>query len=230
MLRKLGTIKYVFVHLDGVLLENILGEIVKGMVERWGGKYNAEAENNVFAQPQEHATSFFTRKFNLSLSHEEVLNVYYEERAKVERKIKIKKQKGFLKFLQLMHSLELKVVAYGGAPLEYFTKHTGKYLHFFSDVKYIRTHKMRPGIKEIAKGVYNLKYNQVLFIDEENTVALAARKYKVPFIGMPSFKKGFQKEEMKKTNVKYLVRSLNEIDLTLLRKIDRDARENAVWK
>jgi F0F1-type ATP synthase membrane subunit b/b' len=53
------------------------------MSKRWGGAYSAEVENAVFAQPQEYATSYLIRKFNLSLSHSEVLEVYQEEREKI---------------------------------------------------------------------------------------------------------------------------------------------------
>ncbi|MBK8395853.1 MAG: hypothetical protein IPL26_11525 [Leptospiraceae bacterium] len=229
MSKKLEVIEYVFVHLDGVLLDNIYRHILEAMVKKWGGKYTAEVENNAFAQSKEHITSFLNNHFHLALSSDEVLKIYYEERAKVEKKFVINKKRGILKFLKLMHFLDLKVLGYGGAGMEYFSTHMSKYSHFFSDEKYIRTNTMRPGVKEIIKEVYNLKYKQALFIDETNTVALVAKKHKVPFIGIPSLKTGFQKKEMVKSNVKYLIRSLDEIDYSLLKKIDKEAKENLIW-
>ena len=78
------TIQYVFLHLDGVILENILAPIIRNILKKLGGEYTAEVENNIFAQSQIHAANYLKQSLNLSHSVEDIIQLYYSERKKYE--------------------------------------------------------------------------------------------------------------------------------------------------
>ena len=73
-----------------------------------------------------------------------------------------------------MANLDVRLVYYGGLPEEKITDEFKQYKHYFE--KYICTNDFRPGIKEIIKDFYGLEFNQVLFIDDVNTVAEVAKR------------------------------------------------------
>jgi len=149
--------------------------------------------------------------------------VLCSERKKYESENSIQLKEGMQEVLSLFKSLGYKVVSYGGASKEYFTKNTSNIQKYFDDEKYIQTKDIRPGIKEITKDIYNLQFQEVLFIDEEKNVAEAAMRYNTPFIGVASHKEfSFQRIEMEKIKVKYIVNNLYEINSFLLNKIESD--------
>jgi len=217
------TIQYIFLHLDGVILENILAPIIRNIIKKLGGEYSAEVENNIFAKSQMHAANFLKQSLNLSQSVEELIELYYSERKKYESENSIRPNDGLYELLNLLKSFGYKIVSYGGAPKEYFLKNAKDFLGYFDDEQYIQTRDIRPGIREITQGIYNLQFKEVLFIDEERTVAEAAKHYNAPFIGVASkHEYSFQKMEMEKMNIKYIVNNLKEINSSLLNKIEND--------
>jgi len=96
--------------------------------------------------------------------------------------------------------------------------------------QYICTNDFRPGIKEITKDIYNIDYDQVLFIDDVNTVAEKAKELNVPFIGIPSCEEwSYQKSDMSQTGVNHIVKSIRDINLELLNTIDSEVANHKVW-
>ena len=137
--------------------------------------------------------------------------------------------KEFSELLELLATLDVRLVYYGGLPEDKITDDFKKYEHYFE--QYICTNDFRPGIKEITKDFYRLEFHQVLFIDDVNTVAENARINNVPFIGIPSnFSWGFQRQDMITTKVKYLLNSAKEIDIELLGRIDYEASVGTIWE
>lgn len=68
-----------------------------------------------------------------------------------------------------------------------------------------------------------MDFTDVLFIDDVAKVALEAKKFDIPFIGVPSSHEwGFQKQLMQKAGVKYMVSSIEEITEDYLRLVDED--------
>ena len=225
------TIQYVFLHLDGVILENILAPIIRNILKKLGGEYTAEVENNIFARSQIHAARYLKQTLNLSHSVEDIIQLYYSERKKYESENSIRLNDGLEDLLKLLKSFGYKIVSYGGAPKEYFLKNAKDFLDYFDDEKYIQTKDIRPGVREITQGIYNLQFKEVLFIDEERTVAEAAKHYNAPFIGVASkHEYSFQKMEMEKIKVKYIVNNLKEINSSLLNKIEVDIKQNLIWQ
>ncbi|MET9793762.1 hypothetical protein [Streptomyces canus] len=69
--------------------------------------------------------------------------------------------------------------------------------------------------------MFGLRCDQVLFIDDVARVVEAARTLGAAFIGHPSsYEHNFQEQLMREAGVRYLVRSLDEVDESLLRALD----------
>ena len=226
----LEKIRYVFLHFDGVVLENILAPITYAIVQKLGGVYSAEIENNVFAKSQKHAAEFLIQHLRLPQTVEEIIELYYAERKIYESQHTIRLNPGIDRLLSVLKSMGFRVVSYGGAPMEYFLKNENSISQYLHDEKYIHTRDIRPGVKEIAFEKYYLKPTEALFIDEEFTVAEAAKANGVPFIGVSTgFPYSFQKSEMEKLGVKYILDSTEEISETILKQVQQDVWDNQLW-
>lgn len=216
------TLKYVFLHFDGAVMQNILTPIFYNMVQRFGGKYSAEAENYFFSKPRDPVLKFLIDHYKLKMTPDDVLAVYYDERAKYLINNKVEPLPYLEEFLDILKSLGLKIISYGGAPKEYFDENIKQFESYFDGDKYFRTYDIRPGLREIIDA-YGIEDNEALFIDETVGPIEIANKYDIPFIGIPTkFDYSFQREEMQKAGAKYIVGSLKEINLTLLKQIDNE--------
>ncbi|TGN21046.1 HAD family hydrolase [Leptospira idonii] len=225
-MKSFQNLEYIFLHLDGVLLENILGPILHSViVNRLQGEYTSEIENHILAKPKESALEYLREKLRLNLTNEELFELYQKERSLFEKGNVISAHPGILPFLRLLKDSGLKIMAYGGAPETYFETNMGSYSEYFHDVRYIRTNEMRPGVLEIIRK-YGLEHHKCLFMDEEAYVGQVAKENHVPFIGfVTNFSYSFQPEEMEKIGIKHKVKSLEEVDLNLLEKIDSECLE-----
>lgn len=221
------TIKLIAVDIDGILLEDTFSPIIRNYVSKFGLAYTRELERQIFSRPQMEAAGYLSRI--LGLDSKTLIKGYFVER---ENYIKIHGcniNKGVPELLDLISTLEVRLVYYGGLPEDKIEDSFKDYKQYFE--KYICTNDFRPGIREITKDFYGLEFNQVLFIDDVNTVAEVAKKHNVPFIGIPSnFPWGYQKQDMITTEVKYLLNSVKEIDANLLEKIDYEASIGTIWE
>jgi hypothetical protein len=103
-------------------------------------------------------------------------------------------------------------------------------VHFFDGVRYVCTNDFRPGIEEICTEFYNYDYRRVLFLDDVNLVGEEAKAKGAAFIGVPSsYEFGFQRQDMVKTGVKYIVSSIREVTEQMIRKINDDAEKGSLW-
>jgi hypothetical protein len=210
-------ITHVFLHLDGVILENIFSKILHEMVSEWGGEYDSELEDYVFARSPDEITSYLIKRYGLKFNRSELLDYYYKKRIDYEAKNSIVPNTGLLDFLSRLKKRGWKIIAYGGAPEDYFYRNASSFQHFFSEPFYIRTNSIRPGVSAITKEILHLDFSEVLFIDSQSIVAKEALENFVAFIGFPFALKGeFQKEEMSRMKVKHVVSSLKEIDDRIL--------------
>lgn len=222
------TLKLVAFDIDGVLLKDTFSPVIKLLVEKFGGTYNRDIERNIFSQKREEAAEYLINLFKLDLSTDELIKIYFKEREEFINRNGSGFNQGLDYLLKLIESLNLLIICYGGLPETYYRKEMKQYTEYFT--MYVCTNDFRPGIKEITTEIYNLKYNEALFIDDVNMVAEAAKSLNVPFIGMPSSNTwGYQKKDMVKTGVKYLINSLNEINLNMIKRIDYDASTGNQW-
>jgi phosphoglycolate phosphatase-like HAD superfamily hydrolase len=221
------TIKLIAIDIDGILLEDTFSPIMYNFVSNLGIKYTGILERNIFSRPQKEAANYIGK--SIGKSAEELIHSYFEERDKYIRIHGCNVNEGVPELLELLANLNIRLVYYGGLSEDKITSNINKYKCYFE--RYICTNNFRPGIKEITKDMYGLEYSQILFIDDVNFVAEVAKMNNVPFIGIPSnFPWGFQKQDMIKTNVKYLLNSIREINLELLERIDFESFMGTIWK
>jgi len=224
-------IRYVFVHLDGVVLENILAPVIFSLIRKLGGSYSAGLENNILSRSQDYAAAYLIQQLNLQLSVEQVIQLYRDEREAYIVGNRIGQKKGLEHFLKRLTTNGYRVLAYGGADRDYFLENTGNVRNYFADDGYVQTRDIRPGVKEIIQDIFHIDFEEALFIDETIAVAEAARQHNVPFIGISNGHTfSFQRREMELMGVKYLVKSLSDIDLPLLNEIQQVTLSGSFWK
>lgn len=221
------TIKLIAIDIDGILFEDTFSPIMRNFIMKMGLTYTRELERRIFSRPQKEAAEYLS--IILDQDSDTLIKDYFEERKKYIQIHGCKVNEGIPELLNLLASLDVRLIYYGGLTEEKFIDNFKDFAHYFE--QYICTNNFRPGIKEITKDIYGLEYDQVLFIDDVNTVAEVAKFYNVPFIGIPSnFPWGYQRGDMIATEVKYLLNSVKEIDANLLEKIDYEASIGTIWE
>ncbi len=224
-------IRHIFLHLDGVVLENILAPVMLSLIHKLGGNYSAGLENNILSRSQVHAATHLIRHLRLELSVDEIIELYREERNAYLHVNQIRQKEGLEHFLEMLNENGYRVIAYGGADREYFLENTGNIRHYFAGEGYIQTRDIRPGVKEIIRDIYRIGFHEALFIDETLAVAEAAKEHDVPFIGISNEHLfSFQRQEMELLGVKYFVHSLSDIDLPFITNIQRSTLLGNIWK
>lgn len=226
----MNNIKLIACDIDGVLLEDTFSPILRNLCLRMGQEYSQEVERNMFSITRSEAMKFVMKKLGITSQEEakRIYDIYFEERDKYLLEHSSILVNGLKEFLEMLSELDIKLVCYGGLDEEQIVEEFRSFLKYFD--RYICTNDFRPGIKEITKDIYGLDYNQVLFIDDVNTVAEKAKELNVPFIGIPSIEDwSHQKEDMIKTGVKYLVKSIRDIDLKLLNSLDEEVAVDKIW-
>lgn len=222
----MNKIKLIACDIDGVLLKDTFSPVLRILAKKYGVEYTAELENNTFSQKREEAAAYLINYLRVpkETSTQDILNEYFKEREVFVHNDGNPIIPGILDFLELLNSLDIKLVCYGGLEKEMIDSRFKPYLKYFD--KYVCTNSYRPGLKEITK-LYKLDFSEVLFIDDVSQVAKEAKKYHIPFIGIPAQHSwGFQEKEMKEAGVKYLVSSVKEITKELLKRIDLD---KTIW-
>jgi phosphoglycolate phosphatase-like HAD superfamily hydrolase len=220
-------IKLIAIDIDGILLEDTFSPIIRNFVSKFGVTYTRELERKIFSRPQMEAASYLGKI--IGKDYKDLISSYFEERDKYIKIFGCSVNEGVPELLELLSTFNVRLVYYGGLSEDKITSNLSKYKHYFE--QYICTNDFRPGIKEITKDMYGLEYDQIIFIDDVNSVAEVAKINNVPFIGIPSnFPWGFQRQDMIATEVKYLLNSIKEIDADLLERIDYEASVGTIWK
>ncbi|MEI5992678.1 HAD family hydrolase [Candidatus Enterococcus mansonii] len=224
------TIKLIAVDIDGVLLEDTFSPVLYRLAKKFNVDYTLDIEKNAFSQNRESAGLYLKKKFRLSedTTIQQMLDLYFSERDSYLNETYSKSSivKGALDFITRLTQYDVHLICYGGLAYEQISSEFQPYLDYFE--QYVCTNNFRPGLKEIIQDMYKIDFKEALFVDDVDRVAKEAKKYKVPFIGVPAIHSwGFQEEEMKKTGVKYMVKSVNEITQQFLEKIDSD---NEIWE
>ncbi|MDU5337108.1 HAD family hydrolase [Enterococcus sp.] len=228
-------IKLIACDIDGVLLEDTFSPILHTLAKKFGYPYTRELERNMFSRPREESLQYVLQNFKIDakkipvMVQTDLIKYYFEERNNYMSSNPNGLINGVPEFLERISKLGIEMICYGGLPENEIIDDFKPYLKYFT--KYICTNDFRPGIKEITTEFHKLKYSEVLFIDDVNTVAEVAKDLNVPFIGIPADHDwGYQKDDMKRTGVKHIVQSVNDIDVELIMKIDREIEENQLWE
>ncbi|MEU6996027.1 HAD family phosphatase [Streptomyces sp. NPDC046465] len=217
----------VAVNIDGVLLSDSFGPVIRRLVESRGGVYGAELEQALLSQPQMVAAQAAADV--LGGSARDLLAAYFEERDRYVREHPVRILAGARELLERLRSLGVRTVCYGGLERAHFDKYLGSFTEYFAAPAYVCTNDFRPGIREITE-MFGLRLDQVLFIDDVARVAEAARELGVAFVGRPSdYENGFQRPLMEQAGARHVVRSLGAIDEELLRTVDAEAAAGGSW-
>ncbi|MDR0298732.1 MAG: HAD family hydrolase [Streptococcaceae bacterium] len=217
-------IKLIACDTDGVILEDTYSPILNRLSIALHIPYTSEIERNTFSRDDATALKYVSKIAGIKTEKEmqELYKLYFLERDKyIQETGNHPVLPSAPEFLKRLRSLGIPIICYGGLPLDKIDNRAKPFLEHFD--QYICTGTFRPGLKEIVKDIYHFDYSEVLFIDDVNTVAEEAKKYNIPFIGVPTTHSwGFQKQDMEKTRVKYTVNSVEEITLDYLETIDGD--------
>ena len=217
----MNTIKLIAVDIDGVLLEDTFSPVLHQLVTLYGGDYSRELERNVFSRNQRSAASYVQRQLGLTLSPDEIIRDYFRLREAYLQDHAGGVIPGALDFLQRMAELSIPMICYGGLAEEQIHADYARCRPYFS--RYVCTNEFRPGLREMVQEVAHLDFEQVLFIDDVNTVAEEAKRLGCPFIGVPARHAwGWQYRDMQRTGVRFLVDGVKAIDLPMLQQLDRD--------
>lgn len=230
MVHALTQLRLGAVNIDGVMLNDTFSPVIHHFLVSRGCAYTAEIEWSIFSQPRAVAGRLLAEAISESMSGEEALEVYFEERARYLERHPVHVNEGALELVRRLRGLGLRTVCYGGLAKDHFDTFLGEHAELFDVPGYICTDAFRPGLQEIAADHFGLKHDEVLVIDDVAKVAEAARLLGMPFIGHPShFEHSFQRQLMRETGVRHLAGSLHSIDEELLRTIDAEAAVGAVW-
>ncbi|MFE2219737.1 HAD family phosphatase [Streptomyces canus] len=219
-------LRLVAVNIDGVLLNDTFSPVIHRFVVSRGGVYTAQLERAVFSQSQLAAAAAIGGEG----TPEEVLEEYFREREEYLEDHPVRVLDGADRLLERLRGLGVSLICYGGLERSHFDRHLAEYAACFDEPQYVCTNRFRPGIQEIARDVFGLRCDQVLFIDDVARVAEAARSLGAAFIGHPSsYEHSFQEQLMREAGVRHLVRSLDEVDEPLLRTLDSEAADGLLW-
>ena len=231
MPEELQRLRLVALNIDGVLLNDTFSPVIHHFVVSRGGEYNADTERRIFSQPQRTAGEELAASVPLDMTGEQALAAYFGDREAYLRTHPVELMDGAVELLLRLRSLGLQTVCYGGLEADHFERHLGQHSPLFDGPRYVCTNDFRPGIGQITTGVFGLRHDQVLFVDDVARVAEAAADLNVPFVGLPSsFEYGFQRQLMCETGVLHLVDSLHRIDEELLRTLDTEAAAGTSWR
>jgi beta-phosphoglucomutase-like phosphatase (HAD superfamily) len=218
------------VNIDGVLLNDTFSPVIHRFLVSRGCAYTAEIERSIFSQPRSVAGRLIAEAVDGSMTGEEALEAYFEERARYLAAHPVRINDGALELVRRLRAAGLRTVCYGGLGKSHFDTFLGDHADLFDGPGYICTDTFRPGLHEIAVDHFGLEHDQVLVIDDVARVAEAARLLGMPFIGHPSrFEHSFQRRLMREAGVRHLVDSLHAVDEELLRSVDAEAAAGTVW-
>lgn len=229
------TLKLIAVDIDGPLLADSFAPLLKLSCEFYGLDYTKEMEDNMFSRNRAEAVAYFRSQFKevpedlKGKSSKEMEQSYFDFRQNYLKENPIKLAEGAEALMDLLPSLGVKLVCYGGLDEKYMRRELGASADIFE--QYICTNNFRPGVREIVEDYYQLPAHHVLFIDDVNFVATHARRIGACFIGVPaSTDWGFQRHGMKNAGLPFICSSSGEIDLALLNHVDALAAENKFWE
>ncbi|MFJ2025648.1 HAD family phosphatase [Streptomyces sp. NPDC087897] len=224
------TLRLVALNIDGVLLNDTFSPVIHHFVTTRGGTYSAELERSVFSQPQHIAGRLLAAATGGSMSGEEALAAYFEDRAAHLDRHPVTVTPGTAGLLTRLRGAGLRTVCYGGLGKDHFDRHLGRYAELFDGPGYVCTNDFRPGLKEITRDVFGLRPEQALFVDDVARVAAVARELGTAFVGRPStFVHSHQRALMEEAGVRHLISGLDELDDGLVRRIDRDLASGTFW-
>lgn len=222
-------VKAIALDTNGVLLSDVYSGAIRQFVERHGGLYTPELERMVFGSPHAAGGHIMSTACRLPWTSQETIDAFLTEQKEYAKCHPVALSEGAVDFLERMQATGLRITSYGGSPKEVsFDPCLQSHGHLFdADTPYVNMGAFRPGMKEIAAQAMGCEFGEIIFVDDLNRVADVCRYLGCGFIGIPGA--SYQHRQMVETGVKYVLGSLDAIDLALLSEIDRKLAESALW-
>ena len=225
-------IRLVALDSDGVLLNDTYSPVIERFVTKHGGEYTAAVERGVWGSPQLAAGQNMALACKLPWSAKETIAAFFAERDAYLMDHPIQLQPGVPELLETLRSLDVRVTCYGGRDRRYtFDTYLGHLSEYFdAEIPYVDVNDFRPGVKEIVRDVFGLRFDETVFVDDINRVAEVCKVLGAGFIGVPaSMPHNFQRPEMAATGVWHMVDDIRQIDAALLTEVDRELAAGSLW-
>ena len=207
----MNTIKLVALDIDGPIIQDSFSPVIKLMIEKEGITYTTEIEKNIFSRPRKEGAAYFSKLTGKYWEETAYSNYFFNLRSEYLKEHPIKLSDGIESFLTRLSHYDLQIISYGGMGKDYFEKNMAEISGYFD--QYFDTNAIRPGIVEMLAH-YELKPENVLFIDDVASFAEAALNSGAKFIGLPSTE--HQEKLMADMHVKHIYSSVNDIPDSLL--------------
>lgn len=228
MVQPLGHLRLCAVNIDGVMLEDTFSPVIHHFLVSRGVTYTADVERSIFSQRRAVAGRLMAEAIGGSMTGEQALEAYFEERARFVAEHPVRISDGAVELLERLRAAGLATVCYGGLAKDHFDTFLGEHAGLFDEPGYVCTDGFRPGLREIATEYFGLAFDQVLVIDDVARVGEEAGRLGMPFIGHPSSSEhSFQRQLMGEAGVRHVVDSLHAVDAELLRTLDAEAAASA---
>lgn len=225
-------IKLVALNSDGVLLNDTYSPVIEQFVTQHGGTYTAAVERAVWGSPQLAAGQNLALACRLPWSAKQTIAEFLTERDAYLKTHPTELQPGVPELLATLRRLGVRVTCYGGRDRRTtFDAHLTHFAGYFdSGIPYVDVNDFRPGVQEIVRDIFNLRFDEVVFVDDINRVAEVCKALGAGFIGLPaSMPHNFQRAEMAETGVRYTVDDLRQIDTELFTLVDLEMAAGTLW-
>jgi len=216
-----------------VMFNDTYSPVIERFVTKHGGTYTAELERNVWGSPQLAAAQFMALACKLPYSANDTMVDFFAERDRYLEENPVQVAPGAQGLLQTLSQTDVRITSYGGRDRSYsFDKFLGHFAQYFdAETPYVDVNPFRPGVKEIVTDIFGYRFDQVLFIDDINRVAEVTKAFGAGFIGVPaSMPHNFQRQQMTETGARHMVDKIDQIDLELLRQVDRELGDGTHWR
>ena len=111
----LKTIKLIACNVDGVLLMDTFSPVAHDLILKAGIEYTRELERHTFSQNRKESREYMMKTYNMTNDEFEKGNaIYWKEREKYIKTHDCGVIEGVLQFLELISTLDVHLVCYGG--------------------------------------------------------------------------------------------------------------------
>jgi beta-phosphoglucomutase-like phosphatase (HAD superfamily) len=228
----LRKVRVVALDCDGVLIDDTYLAMIERFVTGHGGVYDAAAERDVIGLRDIVVADKLTRLCGLDQTAEATLEQLWAARQEYLAEHPIRVAEGVRERLTALGKLGVRLTCYGGRTREHtFDRYLGDLVDLFDpEVPYVSINEHRPGVEHIARGVFGVGFDEIVFVDDVSRVAEDARAHGAGFIGFPSSPAhARQREFMAGCGVRHLAESLAELTPELLAIVDEELATSTHW-